>query len=196
MKKAFTLLEVVISITIFMIILVFIYKVIDDTKVSNDKFEEHIYKAEGSNDLYKIIVEDIAEARGSITLQDDRDKNTIVTFQSNNSFNNPFYLDKTYLISSNNHLVRIESKDSFKKEKSGLDFYNNSFIDILKEDINKFIVLKKEDKIVFIIEPKEGDKIMFPTFKINENNLKPSSNNINKNGAKNNTQVESNATSN
>lgn len=167
-KKAFTLLEVVISITIFMIILIFIYKVFDDTKVSNEKFEQHIYKSEDINNLYKIIFEDIAEARTSITLQNDRDKNAIVTFQSNNSFNNPFNLHKTYMISSNNHLVRIESKEAFKKENSGLDFYNNSFIDILMKDIKKFIVLVKNDKYVFIIEPQKGEKIIFPTYRVVE----------------------------
>lgn len=166
MKKAFTLLEVVISVAIFMIILVFLYKVLDDTKISNAKFEQHIYKSDDINHLYKIFLEDIAEASSIITVKNDKDKNSIVTFQSNNSFNNPFYLHKTYMVSSNNHLIRIESKKAFEKEKSGLDFYNNSFVDILVKDIKKFVVLVKDDKYAFIIEPKEGDKIMFPTYRI------------------------------
>ncbi len=169
MKKAFTLLEVVISITIFMIILIFIYKVLDDTKVSNKKFEEYVYKSENKNDFYKIFAEDIAESYGIISLSEDRDKNAIVIFKSNNSYYNPFYSNITYIISSSNKLLRIESKDEFQKEKSEIDFYNNSFIDILLEDIKKFIVLQKNDKYVFIIEKKNGEKIMFTTLRMIEN---------------------------
>ena len=52
-KKAFTLLEVVISITIFMIILLFLYKTLDDTKLTNDKFESYIHKKDKiNNDIY------------------------------------------------------------------------------------------------------------------------------------------------
>lgn len=168
MKKGFTLLEVLISITIFMIILVFLYKVLDDIKVLDKKFEQHLYTNETINSIYKIIAEDIAESKGAISLSLDRDNNAIVIFQSNNSFHNPFYSNLTYMISSNNNLVRIESQEKFTKEKSGIGFYNNSFIDILLKDVKKFTLLQKEDKFVFIIEPKEKEKIIFTTFKMME----------------------------
>lgn len=167
-KKAFTLLEVVISVTIFMIMLIFIYKVLDDTKISNKKFEEHIYKSEDINNLYKIFIEDIAESKSNIILENDKDKNSIVTFESNNTYNNSFYKNITYLVSSNNHLVRIESKNPFKKELPTVEFFNNSYIDVLMKDIKKFIILPKDNKYVFIIELKNGEKIMFPTYKLNE----------------------------
>ncbi|MCP4971836.1 MAG: hypothetical protein GY932_14725 [Arcobacter sp.] len=166
MKKAFTLLEVIISITIFMILLIVIYKVLDDTRVSNKKFEEYISKNEDINYLYKIFAEDIAESKDSITLDIDRDNNTIVIFESNNSFNDPFYSNITYMVSSNNNLVRVESLKKFEKGKSGIDFYNNSYIDILVKNIDKFIVLSENDKYVFIIKQEGHERIMFPTFKM------------------------------
>ena len=163
-KRAFTLLEVVISITIFMIILIFLYKVLDDTKLTNKKFESHLYKKDDVNHLYKVLAEDIAESKGSISLSVNNDKNSIVIFKSNNSFHNSFYSNITYMLSSNNHLVRIESKNKFQKEKSGTEFYKNSFIDILYKNIEKFIVLKKNDKVVFVIKQKEKEKMVFTTF--------------------------------
>ncbi|WP_072682456.1 type II secretion system protein J [Arcobacter sp. LA11] len=163
-KKAFTLLEVVISITIFMIILVFMYKTLDDTELSNSKFESHINKKDEINHLYNIFTEDIAESKGKIDFLQDRDKNSMVMFKSNNSFHNAFYSNITYMISSNNHLVRIESKDKFQKEKSSIEFYNSSFIDILLKDIEKFIVLQKDDKVLFIVKQKDKEKIVFSTF--------------------------------
>ena len=163
-KKAFTLLEVVISITIFMIILIFMYKTLDDTKLSNSSFENHINKKDDVNHLYKIFAEDIAESKGKIDFLQDRDKNSLVIFKSNNSFHNAFYSNITYMVSSNNYLVRIESKDKFQKEKSTLEFYNNSYIDTLQKDIEKFIVVQKDDKVIFIIKQKDKEKIVFSTF--------------------------------
>jgi len=163
-KKAFTLLEVVISISIFMMILVFMYKTLDDTQVSNDKFENYVNKKDDANYLYNIFTEDIAESKDQIELLQDRDKNSIVIFKGNNSFHNAFYLNTTYMISSNNHLVRIESKEKFQREKSTKEFFNNSFIDILLKDIEKFIVLQKDDKVIFIIKQKDKKKVVFTTF--------------------------------
>lgn len=166
MKKAFTLLEVVISLTIFLIIVTFIYKVLDDTKISNNKFEEQVFKSETNNEFYKIIVEDIAESNGVITLSADRDKNAILIFKSNNSYHNPFFSNIAYMINSENSLVRIESKEKFQKEKSGINFYKNSFIDTLLSDIEKFTVLLKDGRYIFIIEQKNREKIVFPTIKM------------------------------
>lgn len=55
MKKAFTLLELIISITLFMIIVVFLYKTLDQTKHSNNLFlnKEEILKK--SNHLHNIL---------------------------------------------------------------------------------------------------------------------------------------------
>ena len=151
-----------------MIILLFLYKTLDDTKLTNNKFEAHVYKKEEANNLYKVFAEDIAELSGEIEVLSDKDKNSFVRFKSNNSFNNAFYSNITYMISSSNHLVRIESLDKFEKEKSGLGFYNNSFIDTLLEDIEKFVVLMpidtKENKVVFIIKQKEKEEMIFSTF--------------------------------
>lgn len=163
-KKAFTLLEVVISITIFMIILIFLYKVLDDTKLTNNKFETHIYKKDEINHLYKIFAEDIAESIGEISISQDRDNNQMLIFRSNNSFHQPFYRNITYMISSNNNLVRIESLNTFTKEKTPVEFYDNSFIDILIENIEKFVVIKKDDKVIFIVKQKEKKDMIFSTF--------------------------------
>ncbi len=165
-KKAFTLLEVVISITIFMIILVFLYKTLDNTKLSNNKFVQHIDKKIEFNNLYKILTEDIAESKGIIELSKDRDKNSILIFKSNNTYYDSFFTNITYMISSSNKLIRIESFEKFQKQKSSVEFYEKSFIDILLDDIEKFIVLKKDDKVEFIIKQKDKEKMIFSTFKM------------------------------
>lgn len=169
-KKSFTLLEVVISVTIFLILLTFLYKVLDDTKLGNKKFEEYIEKSASANDIYKIIVEDIAESVNKIEISVDKNKNSTVMFKTNNTFYKSSYKNITYLVSSSNHLVRIESKEKFQKLNSGISFYENSYIDILLKDIKKFIVLEKNDKYNFIIEKEDKKTVVIPAFKMTGNN--------------------------
>ncbi|XPV70660.1 MAG: PulJ/GspJ family protein [Halarcobacter sp.] len=165
-KKSFTILELVISITIFMILLTFLYKVLDDTRVGNNKFEEHIKKSENTNDIYKIIVEDIAESKSQVEITQDKEKNNMVMFKTNNTYYDPFYENITYMISSSGDLIRIESKEKFQKLNSGIAFYTNSFTDILLKDIKKFYVINKDDKYMFIIDKKDKKRVVIPAFKM------------------------------
>ena len=114
MKKAFTLLEVIISITIFMILLIFLYKVLDQTKSSNKQFKTKESSIKYKNHLNSILVEDILERTDKIDIKVDNDKNSLIRFKSSNTYHNPFFNNITYMISSSNKLIRIESKDQFK----------------------------------------------------------------------------------
>ena len=107
MKKAFTLLEVVISITIFMIILTVLYKVLDDTKSVNKNINNYLKQDIKNNRLYRILVEDIAESKSEIVIQKDINENYIISFESHNTFHNAFYTNITYLLSKKNNLLRI-----------------------------------------------------------------------------------------
>ena len=142
------------------------YKVLDDTKVSNNIFEDYIYKDDKINFLYKIFLEDIAEARGTVSIRPDRDGNAIVNFRSNNSFNNAFYTNIMYMISSSNNLVRIESLEAFNKDKITQEFFEKSYIDILLKDIESFVVTSKDDKYIFLIKQKDKERIIFSTYKL------------------------------
>ena len=169
MKKSFTLLEVLISISLFMIMIVFLYKTLDQTKHSNKIFAKKEESIKADNRLYNIFLEDIAESISSIKITQDKDKNSIVTFRSNNTFHNAFHLNIAYLISSNNKLVRIDSKDEFKYSSTPYNFYenDNSYIDILLDDIEYFELLPRNDKqYVFAIKQKNKKRVVYNTFKI------------------------------
>lgn len=177
MKKAFTLLELVISITIFMIILTVLYKVLDETKFVNKNFSKHLQEHKNSNRVYKIFLEDIAESQGKINVIRDKNQNYLVKFKSFNTYHNPFYNNITYLLTLKNNLIRIESKEAFDEKKINQNFFINSYLDILKKDIKKFEVFRntnKDDRILFSIINKKGEKDLFSTFKmikaVNEEN--------------------------
>ncbi|AXH12176.1 hypothetical protein CRV05_02630 [Halarcobacter bivalviorum] len=165
-KKAFTLLEVVISITIFIILLIFLYRALDDTKLGNRKFEKYLQEYDNSNYLYKIFSKDIAQSISDVKITQDLNGNSIIIFESTNNYYNPFYKNIAYIISSNNNLMRIESEDKFEKANGSTEFYNKCYITKLLENVDKFLILKKEDKIVFIVNQKNKDRIYYPTYKI------------------------------
>lgn len=166
MKKAFTLLEVTISITLFMILVLFLYKALDQTKHTNDIFEKKKEVVKEANSINKILLEDIAEIKTPIKIVFDDDKNSIVRFKSNNTYHNGFLNNITYLISSNSKLVRIESSDEFKMQNSLLDFYENAYIDILLEDIEFFEVKETKNEVLFIIKQKNKERELYKAFKL------------------------------
>lgn len=166
MKKAFTLLEVTISITLFMILVLFLYKALDQTKHTNDIFEKKKEVVKEANSINKILLEDIAEIKSPIKIVFDDDKNSIVRFKSNNTYHNGFLNNITYLISSNSKLVRIESSDEFKMQNSLLDFYENAYIDILLEDIEFFEVKETKNEVLFIIKQKNKERELYKAFKL------------------------------
>lgn len=163
MKKAFTLLELIISITLFMIIVVFLYKTLDQTKYSNNLFFNKQEVLKQSNHLHNIFLEDIAEA-SSITINYDKNKNAIVKIVTDNSYHNAFFNHITYIVGTTNKLVRIESMKSFNTELKDDDFYQNSFIDILLDDLEYFDVKNMEINYNFIIKQFNKDRIFYNTY--------------------------------
>lgn len=163
MKKAFTLLELIISITLFMIIVVFLYKTLDQTKYSNNLFFNKQEVLKQSNHLHNIFLEDIAEA-SNITISYDKNKNAIVKIVTDNSYHNAFFNNITYIVGATNKLVRIESMKSFNTELKDDDFYQNSFIDILLEDIEYFDVKNMDINYNFIIKQFNKNRIFYNTY--------------------------------
>ena len=165
MKKAFTLLEVIISITIFMILLIFLYKVLDQTKSSNKQFNTTTLNLKYKNDLNSILVEDFLEKTDKITIQIDRKKNTILKLKTFNTYHNPFSNNITYMISSNSKLLRIESKDEFTLSQTPIEFFDNAFIDILLDNVEYFEVLTANNKnYAIIVKQKNKKRVIFNVF--------------------------------
>lgn len=167
-KKAFTLLEVTISITLFMIVIVFLYKSLDQSKYSNDKFAQKQEKLINNNSLNNIFLEDFAESIGNINIKQFDDKKTIVKFKSNNTYHNAFLNNITYLIGSNDTFIRIESKEEFKESDTLLDFYENAYIDVLLKDVELFEIKNNQNEYVLILKQKNQQRKVFKVFKLRD----------------------------
>lgn len=166
MKKSFTLLELLISITLFSIIVVFLYKTIDQTKYSNNLFSDKEQALKESNHLHNIFLEDIAES-SNITISSDKNKNSIVKIVTNNTYHNAFVNNITYLINSSKKLVRVESYQAFNElQPMTLDFEANSYIDILLEDIEFFELKNSGVSYNFLLKQKDRDRIFYNTYQM------------------------------
>lgn len=169
MKKTFTLLELVISISIFMILILFLYKVLDQTKYSNTLLLEKGKQLEISNRLHDILLEDIAESK-KVSITMTKEKNSLVRIETRNSYHNPYYKYVTYMISSNFKLLRIESLEVFNTgENVNIDlFLENAYIDILANDVELFEVKNSELNYVFVIKEKDKERVFYNTYILGE----------------------------
>lgn len=168
MKKSFTLLELTISITLFLIVVIFLYKSLEQGKYSNEKFVQKQEELLLINNINDIFLEDIAESFGKIIILKDDDNNSIIKFKSFNTYHNAYNNNITYLIGSNNTFIRIESFEEFKLGETLLDFYENSYIDILLKDIEYFEAKSLDDEYLFVIKQKGKKREVFKLFKMGE----------------------------
>ena len=148
MKKSFTLLEVIISIGIFSILMIFFYKTLDQVSFSNNIFKEKEKSLYSNNRIYKIMLEDTLES-SKVEVLKDKNKNSVLKLISTNTFHNPSYKNITYLIDASNTLVRIESKLEFLLDKTSSEFYKDIYVDKIKDEVIFFSInnINKDIKI-------------------------------------------------
>ena len=167
MKKSFTLLELLISISIFSITIVFLYKTLDQTKYSNILFSKKQETLKQSNHLHNILLEDVTESNSTPTVTPDKNKNSIVKINTSNTYHDAFFNNVTYLVGNTKKLLRIESEKVFTEfEAKNIDFYRNAYIDVLLEDIEYFELNNEQNKnsYNFVIKQKAKDRVIYNTF--------------------------------
>lgn len=163
MKKqtGFTLVEILVSISIFSIVILFLHRTLDMTQKSNKFYSNKLTQKQKENNVKKVFFLDLIHKNNKLSTKNDREKNSIVKFKSTNTYHNPFYENITYLVSKEKNLLRIESKELFDSKKLTDSFFKNSYIDIIDNNVTKFKVeTQKNKKIVFYIL-KGDDKIIY-----------------------------------
>ncbi len=169
MKKSFSLIELLIAITLFAFILTSLYQSLDISQKSNSFFSSKVKYIINENKIKKIFLEDILESSGKILLSRDKNKNTILQLETSNMYHNVFFKYVTYILSKKGNLIRIESLAKFDIKKLNDDFFKNSYSDIVSKKIKSFQVLKfKNKKKIFsiIIKKKNKTHLMFQAMQI------------------------------
>ncbi|MBD3840505.1 MAG: prepilin-type N-terminal cleavage/methylation domain-containing protein [Campylobacterales bacterium] len=161
MKKGFTLVEILVSIALFSIIVLFLYQTLQLSQQSGEFYSSKLKEFEKINFTKQILFTDIVNRTDSnTTLTQDDQIGSIVQFKTNNTYHNPFFNYVTYMVSKKQNLLRLESKTYFKLRDAQYEFYDHLYVDTLLNDVEKFkVVLDKDKKIAFYIKQKNKDAI-------------------------------------
>lgn len=171
-KNAFTLIEVLISVTIFSIVMIFLYQALEITKTTNNFYEDKLEVYKTKSDLKKLFFDDFLysiDENNSISITQDKNKNNLVSLNTYNTFHNSFYTHIVYFISRENELIRIESSNKFNKENITTDFLNKSYIDIIMDNIEVFKITPNKTSsglYTLYIKEKDNDGFYFTVQKL------------------------------
>lgn len=160
--KAFTLMEILVSIALFSILVLFLYQSLDMTQKSNQFYSDKLSQKKHENFIKKIFFDDHFNRIKIDLLKTDREDNQLLQFQTKNYYHNPFYQNVIYMVSREKKLLRVESKTKMDMENLQDDFFDNVYIDVLAVDVEKFKIIKKEkEKYVFYLLYSNQEKILF-----------------------------------
>lgn len=140
MKKGISLIEILISITIFSFIVLSIYKTIELSKSEIKTTSNLIENIDLKNHIKSIFIEDFLESQ-KVVLKNKGD-NSLLKLTSNNIFHNPLYKNITYILDSNKSLYRVESLNELEEKNIDELDINHVYIDLVSKNIEKFKVEK------------------------------------------------------
>ena len=156
MKKAFTLIELMISVLLLSLIVTFLYQSVAQLQTSNLQFLKKTDKLQKREALVKLLYNDFINA-SSVQWFDKNSKSDAILIQTSNSFHDmskPFVLYKVY--KEENSLKRIESPI----EK--IDYINNVFkYNELITDVTLFKVYGNKGHYLIYLKAKGIEDIYF-----------------------------------
>ncbi len=163
LKKSFTLIEVLISIVLLLIIVVFLYQSLDISEKSNKFFNQKLVEQTNKTKIKDIFFKDIVHSYAIKNSISEYKNNKILFYlKSSNTYHNAFYENITYFVSKENNLLRIESLKKFNIRKLNDDFFDKAFVDIIAKNVKQFKVINKNKKQYAIyLEFKDESDIMF-----------------------------------
>jgi prepilin-type N-terminal cleavage/methylation domain-containing protein len=156
-KKAFTLLEVLISIGLLGLILPALFAAIEGLRKSNDHLKHYLYDAQEISRGVEVLYNDIASSDGNFTIK--KDEYTRLCIQ--NSGNSLYGLSESkvcwLVLKSKNTLIRVEGWDYRLPTRSE----ENVEIDRIMENTEIFDLYHKKDKVMVILKEKNRKAISF-----------------------------------
>lgn len=158
MKKAFTLLELMISVALISLIFIYLYNTIDSLKFANNFYEEKNKALKLREKFLTTIYNDIAFAKGKVTFLDKQSKEySIVKIENtkNSLYNikNPYIL--WYVSKKDDTLIRLESKKDIKLPMEDKDIYS-AHLDKVVTNCKSFKVYPSNDEKSFLIYLKDN----------------------------------------
>ena len=164
--KAFTLIELLISISILSIMMVFLYKSYATLNKSNLIYKKEVQKLERLRLKKKILFLDFSVAKfHSVKIQHQERQTDLIFMQTSNSVHRRYNPYVTYII-KNSKLYRLES---LKPLSYPLDLSSEFNVDEFGE-VTRFRVFESKEKASYIVDVlfKNKEKILLKVKVLNE----------------------------
>ncbi|MFK5937055.1 MAG: prepilin-type N-terminal cleavage/methylation domain-containing protein [Sulfurimonas sp.] len=166
-RPAFTLIEMMISITILSIMMLFLYKSYANLNISNSNLKQETSRLLKRQEIKKVIYLDFLTALYHSTIITNREKNEdFVVLQSTHSLHRRFNPYISYMV-KNKKLYRLESLKKFTEYELASD--SEFDIDYIGE-VNSFRLYQSKENEMFLvhIDFKNRDEILLKINPLNE----------------------------
>ena len=146
MRRAFTLMELMVSIVLIVLITLFLYNAIATMKISNKTLAQHDIQENNRSKIFELFYRDFIEAVSLKPLKTkDKHYNTI-ELQTNNSLHQIVMPYVTYFVSRDKDaLIRLEAAKEIELPVKYEDKYS-IFVDKLIENVSDFNVYEKKEQ--------------------------------------------------
>jgi len=156
-RKAFTLIEVLISIALLGIILVPLFSVVDLMRDSNQHLLKSLEKSKQITKATKVLFLDVLSSDGKIDIKKDEFTRLCIEETKNSLYNLTLAKVCWVVLKNKNTLVRIEGSHYTLP----LEDEDKTEVDTIMSDIILFDVYHEKDKVLVLLQQKGKEAISF-----------------------------------
>lgn len=143
MRKAFTLIELLISVVLIALMMTFLYNAMGILKSSTDSFSKKNVKLKERDFLFTTLHRDIFESREAKTISTQNKDYDILQLKTNNSFYDLIHPYVTYIVAKEDKkFLRLESHEAIQIPILAEKAYE-VFADVLAKEVEIFRVYGK-----------------------------------------------------
>ena len=156
-RKAFTLIEVLISISLLGLIIVPLFSVVEMMRNSNNHLLKALENSKQVSKASKILFLDILGSDGRLEIKKDEFTRLCIDETKNSLYNLPVAKVCWVVLKNKNTLVRVEG-NAYKMPLKSDDRIE---VDAVMNDIKLFDVYHEKDKVVVLIKQQSKEPISF-----------------------------------
>lgn len=151
LKKAFTLIEVLISIVLLGIMFTYVHTILNSIKAQNNRYLEKADKIHSEQKIFNLISLDIAESTSKISIS-HATRYDLISFTTQNSIYEIINPTVLYFVSKkDNALIRVESLEALKLDNKEQITKSFLYADILSTNTQSFKVSQEGDFVTIML---------------------------------------------
>jgi prepilin-type N-terminal cleavage/methylation domain-containing protein len=156
-RKAFTLIEVLISIALMGIVLIGLFSSLDILQDSNQHLSKQLEKTKKSTEATQVIYKDILSSDGNLTISKDEFSRLCMESTAHSLYALPCPKVCWLVLKENNTLVRVEGIEYTLPTR----YEDRVEIDRVMENIELFDTYHEKDKVLVVLKERSKKAIKF-----------------------------------